>query len=139
MRKKEASELYVITKAKDLCDYIFTVTDKSPKKFRFTFTSKLQNMGLNIIQDLYYANMVYVRSGNDTERIEKRKEFQQEAYVELKLLNYISMIAREHMAILPKQYEQISMHAAEVTMLLIKWSQSDQNRYNASKKQDKQG
>lgn len=29
------SELYVITKAKDLCSYIMTVTDKSPKRFRF--------------------------------------------------------------------------------------------------------
>lgn len=31
-----AGELAVITKAKDLCNYIITVTDKSPKKFRFT-------------------------------------------------------------------------------------------------------
>ena len=137
--KKEKDELYVIIKAKDLCDYIFTITDKSPKKFRFTFTSKLQNIGLNIIQNLYYANMVYVRNSDDIKRIDKRKEYQQEAYVQLKLLDYMAMMAREHMAILPKQYNQISMQAAEVIMLLVKWSRSDQDRYNAAVKHDKQG
>ncbi|MCI8750560.1 MAG: four helix bundle protein [Lachnospiraceae bacterium] len=139
MGKKEKDELYVIIKAKDLCDYIFTITDKSPKKFRFTFTSKLQNIGLNIIQNLYYANMVYVRNSDDIKRIDKRKEYQQEAYVQLKLLDYMAMMAREHMAILPKQYNQISMQAAEVIMLLVKWSRSDQDRYNAAVKHDKQG
>ena len=30
------SELTVIVKAKDLASYVITVTDKSPKRFRFT-------------------------------------------------------------------------------------------------------
>lgn len=34
--KQTASELGVITKAKDLCSYVMMVTQKSPKKFRFT-------------------------------------------------------------------------------------------------------
>ena len=36
------SELAVITKAKDLCSYVMTVTDKSPKRFRFTLAAKLR-------------------------------------------------------------------------------------------------
>ena len=47
-----ASELSVITKAKDLCSYIMTITDKSPKRFRFTLVSRLQNYGLDIIEYL---------------------------------------------------------------------------------------
>lgn len=31
------SEMTVITRAKELCSYIMTVTQKSPKQFRFTF------------------------------------------------------------------------------------------------------
>ena len=38
-----SNELAVITKAKDLCDYVLTVTDRSPKKFRFTLVIRLQN------------------------------------------------------------------------------------------------
>ena len=41
-------ELYVITKAKDMGNYIYTITDKSPKKFRFTLVSKLQSLTIDI-------------------------------------------------------------------------------------------
>ena len=34
------SELTVIVRAKELASYIMTVTDKSPKRFRFTLTLK---------------------------------------------------------------------------------------------------
>lgn len=54
-----ASELSVITKAKDLCSYIMTITDKSPKRFRFTLVSRLQNYGLDIIEYLTKANEIY--------------------------------------------------------------------------------
>ena len=38
------NELTVIMKAKDLCTYIVTITQKSPRQFRFTFVSRLQNL-----------------------------------------------------------------------------------------------
>ena len=43
------SELAVITKAKDPCSYVMTVTDKSPKRFRFTLVAKLQNYALKYL------------------------------------------------------------------------------------------
>ena len=43
-------ELQVITKSKDLCNYIITITEKSPKKFRFVFVNRMQNLSLDIIQ-----------------------------------------------------------------------------------------
>ncbi len=55
MRTKQ-SELTVITKAKDLCTYIMTITEKSPKKYRFTLVSKLQNLALSVIENIYRAN-----------------------------------------------------------------------------------
>ena len=55
MQKKQ-SELTVITKAKDLCTYVMTVTQKSPKQYRYTFVSRLQNLSLDIIENLYRAN-----------------------------------------------------------------------------------
>ena len=55
------SELAVITKAKDLCSYVMTVTDKSPKRFRFTLVAKLQSYALNTIESLYRANEVFLK------------------------------------------------------------------------------
>lgn len=95
-------------------NYIFTITEKSPKKFRFTFVSRLQNLSMDIVECLYRANMVYVKDKNDKMRIEQRKQYQKEAYVNLKIMGYISLMAREQGCILPKQYEQISMKTASV-------------------------
>ena len=55
------SELAVITKAKDLCSYVMTVTDKSPKRFRITLVAKLQSYALNTIESLYRANEVFLK------------------------------------------------------------------------------
>ena len=53
-------DLSVITKAKEVCSYILTITDKSPKRFRFTPVSRLQNYSLSIIENLILANEIYV-------------------------------------------------------------------------------
>ena len=54
------SELSVITRAKDLCSYVMTITDKSPKRFRFTLVSRLQNYALDTTEYLIMANEVFV-------------------------------------------------------------------------------
>lgn len=129
MKKREESELLVIVKAKDLGNYIFTVTDKSPKKFRFSLISRLQNLALSMIENLYRANMVFVKDSKAIDKIEVRKKYQREAYVDLKLLGYMALMAKEQGGILAKQYEQISIQSTEVIRLLLAWSRSDQNRY----------
>ena len=58
--ERRQSELTVITKAKDLCSYVMTVTQKSPKQFRFTFVSRMQNLSLSMIENLFRANDVFV-------------------------------------------------------------------------------
>lgn len=54
MEKK--NELYVITKCKDISKYVFTITDKSPKKYRYSVVTRLQNYTLEILELLYKAN-----------------------------------------------------------------------------------
>ena len=74
------SELAVITKAKDLCSYVMTVTDKSPKRFRFTLVAKLQSYALNTIESLYRANEVFVKAGGK-EKAAQRLDFQHQALI----------------------------------------------------------
>ena len=59
MLQNSQSELVVVTRAKELCSYIMTVTQKSPKHFRFTFVTRLQNLSLNIIENIYRANDIF--------------------------------------------------------------------------------
>lgn len=121
------SELQVITKAKDLCTYVMTVTQKSPKQYRYTFVGRLQNLTLSIIENLYRANDTYVVKG-DVAAGEKRIEFQRAAMTDLKILCYFSMLAMEQKCILINQYEIISEKAYECQNLLGAWMNSDRKR-----------
>lgn len=126
---EKGKELAVIVKAKDLGSYVFTVTDKSPKKFRFTLVTRLQNTCLDSIENLYYANSVYVKGKEDYAHIGKRNAYQKRAYVKVKMLLYFALIARENQCILSKQYEQISTQAYEVNRMITAWARSDLRRY----------
>ena len=96
---KVQSELSVITKSKELCSYIMTVTQKSPKHFRYTFVSRLQNLSMDILENLYRANEVFLVKG-DTAAIEKRLDLQRQAMTNLKLIAYFSQLAMEQGCIL---------------------------------------
>lgn len=126
MRKKQ-SELTVITKAKDLCTYVMKVTQKSPKHFRHTFVSRLQNISLDVIECLYRANDTFVKK-EDTVSCAKRLEYQHRAMTDLKLLCYFAEISQESGCILFKQYEQISLKSMECMNYLGAWINSDRKR-----------
>lgn len=120
-------ELAVISKAKDLCSYVMTVTDKSPKRFRFTLVAKLQGYALDIIENLYRANEVFVKAG-DREKAQQRIDFQHQALTELKLLGYMAQLSMEQGCILPKQYEQITKKIHDCQNMLGAWLNSDRKR-----------
>lgn len=118
MKKKD--DLFVLTKAKDLARYIITVTEKSPKKFRFTLVVRLQNYILDILESLYLANKEEIG--------EERKKHQDNANKNLAMLDYFASLAYEQECILFKQYKQISKQQAECLMYLNKWQKSDSSR-----------
>ena len=128
--KSKSSELAVITKAKDLCSYVVKVTQKSPKQFRFTFVSRMQNLSLSVLENLFYANDVFLTK-NDLMAKRERLSFQRKAMTDLKLLGYISMISMEHGCILSKQFEQISRYITECQNLLGAWMNSDRRRLSS--------
>ncbi len=127
--EKKQSELVVITKAKDMCSYIMTVTQKSPKHFRYTFVSRLQNLALDVIENLYRANDTFVTKENLAYR-QQRLEYQHKAMTSMKLLSYFSLLSMENGCILPRQYEQISMKSTECINYIGAWINSDRKRLN---------
>ena len=127
---RKQSELTVITKAKDLCSYVITITHKSPKQFRFTFVSRLQNLALFVIENLLRANDVFI-SKADTAAQRDRLALQRSAMTDLKLLAYMALLAMEQQCILPKQYEQISSQIADCQNLLGAWMNSDRRRLSS--------
>ena len=129
MYQKKQSELSVVMKAKDLCKYIMTVTQKSPKQYRFTFTSRMQNLSLDIIEHIYRANDTFVSGSDKAARYQRRLDFQHEALTELRLLAYFAQVALEQKAILPNQYEQIAKQSADCMNMVGAWILSDKKRF----------
>ena len=122
------SELAVITKAKDLCSYVITITQRSPKQFRFTFVTRMQNLALDAIEHLYRANDVFA-SKEDPSSCRRRADLQHDAMTDLRLLAYVAQLAMEQQCILPKQFEQIARQEAECARLLGAWINSDKRRF----------
>ncbi len=122
------SELSIVTKAKELCSYIITVTQKSPKQFRFTIVTRLQNLALDIIGEIYKANDVFVNRG-DFNALNFRLSLQREAMTNIKLLAYYAELALTMNAILMKQYCQIAKLTTDCQNLLGAWMNSDRRRW----------
>ena len=123
----QKSELLVVTKAKELCSYIMTVTQKSPKQFRFTFVTRMQNLSLDVIEKIYYANEIFIGKGNE-KNAEERLALQHHALTALKILAYIAELAMTEKCLLFKQYEQIAKLSTDCQRLIGAWINSDKKR-----------
>ena len=115
------SELLIITETKRLIDYVFVITEKSPKKFRYSLVSKIHNLLLDIIELLYEANNIYVGNINRLNKQEKAK-------VKFMLLDYICDLSAREKCILFSQYENISKYINNCMKLLNGWIRSDSLR-----------
>lgn len=122
MRNK--SDLYVITKARDLMGYVLNVTIKSPKNLRFTYVNKIQNMAIDALSLLVEANDIEL----SFDTLLERRTLQNKARNKLKMLGYLSFVGAEQGAILLKQYEQIALQIDECIALLKTWIESDKKR-----------
>lgn len=122
-----STELGVIVKAKELAEYIFLITEKSPKKYRGTFTSRLHNFSLELIENLFYANSIRIGL-EDTKVPKERLDYQRRSKVTLDLLCTISELTMRQQCIQMKHYKNICQIATDVRRLLYAWAKSDQKR-----------
>lgn len=119
------SELMVITKAKDIVSYWMLISENAPKKYRFTLISKMQNTGLDVLEDLILANEAQLGT-------RERYDYQKQAIAKLKVLDALSMIGKQSRCILPKQYEYLSRLIADGIKLTGAWINSDKKRMKST-------
>ncbi len=110
-------EMAVFTHAKKLSEYIFVITEKSPKKLRWSIISRLHNTSIDIIENLYRAN--YERETVN------RVEFQKRSMVSLNLLDFFAETAKRKQAINLHQMSVIARQISEVKRLLTGWIKSN--------------
>jgi len=115
------NELYVITICKKLNEYISTINDNAPRKFRYSIIIKIDNECIELIKDIYLANNSKV---NDP----KRKEYQESAKVHLSMIDYIFLLGVKRQCYSSHQYEVMSKLNYDCLSYLNKWIMSDLNR-----------
>lgn len=112
-------EMAVFTHAKKLSEYIFVITEKSPKKLRWSIVARLQNTSVDVVENLYRANY---------ERGEERLTFQKKAMVSINLLDFFTETAKTKQAISLRQMTIIGKQIYEVKKLLNGWIRSEKYR-----------
>ncbi|MDE7167997.1 MAG: four helix bundle protein [Clostridia bacterium] len=113
-------EMAVFTHAKKLSEYVFVITEKSPKKFRWSIISRLQNASVEVIENLYHANF--------EREVEARLNYQKRAAVSLKLLDFYAETARKKQAITIRQTGVLAQYIAETGKLLNGWIKSTRRK-----------
>ena len=124
--KTKNSELIIITKMKKLIEYIFIITEKSPKKYRFTLVDRMYNLSIDALYCLYKANNIKLGDNN-------RLEQQENARVNLQMLDAVTNISYEAKCVTFSQYSHIGEYINECLTLLSKWIKSDENRVKQNK------
>ncbi len=124
---KQQAELMVLTKSKELCSYIMTITHKSPKEFRFSLVSRLHNLALGVVENIIRANEIFM-GAKEPAQIKARAQYQRDALTDLMVLSYIAQLSMEQKCILFKQYEHISTLSCDCLHLLKAWISSDSRR-----------
>lgn len=109
-------EMAVFTAAKKLSEYIFVITEKSPKRLRWSIVVRLQNASVELIENLYRAN---------SEPGERRIDFQKQASVSLSLIDFYSETARCLQAITIRQTGIIARQLYEIKKLLAGWMRAN--------------
>ena len=105
-------EMAVFTHAKKLSEYIFVITEKSPKKLRWSIVSRRQNISTELIENLYRAN-------NEREEA-ARLEYQKRASVCIDLLDFYAETAKRMKAINLHQMSVIARQTSDVNKLLTR-------------------
>ena len=121
--KVSDKEMAVFTHAKKLSEYIFTITEKSPKKYRWSIVAKLQNTSVEVIENLYHANF----------DIANREFFQTKANVKLHLLEHFAETAKNMQAINIHQMLVMGKQIAETQKLLSGWNRATKEKSKQAK------
>ena len=104
-------ELQVFVKWVDLLKWLLNTTDKFPKKVRFTFTTRIDNLALDILEDIikckYDPNARPIGLKNINIKLEK--------------LRVLLRICHEMKYLSNRQYEYAATHINEVGKMTAGW------------------
>lgn len=124
------NEFLLLVKTKDLIEYTLEVTDNSkrfPKKYRFTFVNRMQNIVLDIYELINTANEL---NTNNKDTLTERLKLQNEAITKCKTMLFLIdlCLKKESIGIDHRQAEVWSKHVCNVKNMTINWHVKDKTK-----------
>lgn len=123
-------DFLLLVKAKELAKYTFNMTDnikRYPKKYRFTFVNRMQEMTLNIYELINAANEL---NTNDPVALQERLKLQNEAITKCKTLLFLITLSLEikTIALNDRQSEVWAKYVLDVKNMAVKWHSKDKEK-----------
>lgn len=117
----------ILVKAGELADYTIKITDNAkrfPKKYRFTFVNRMQNISLDIYELINTANEL---NTNDKIALSQRIRLQNQAITKCKTLLFLINLCykNEKIALNEKQAIAWAKYVVNVKNMTIKWHNQD--------------
>ncbi len=123
-------DFQLLTKAKDLANHTIKITDnprRFPKKYRFTFVNRMQNISLDIYELINTANEL---NTNDEEALKERLKLQNLAITKCKTLLFLITLCleNENISIDDRQAEYWARYVLSVKNMAVSWHMKDKRR-----------
>ena len=107
-----AEELQIFVKWVEFLKWLLNTTDKFPKKVRFTFTTRIDNLALDVLEDIIECR--YDRKA--------RPAGLRKVNVKLEKLRVLLRICNEMKYLSNRHYEYASIHLNEVGNMVGGWT-----------------
>lgn len=117
-RSAKDKEMQVFTHTKKLSEYIFKVTEKSPKKYRWSVVHKLHETITEVLENLYYANFEPAN----------RLQYQNRAKVKLCLLEHFVVSAKNLGCINMHQMQVMALALTDIQKMLAGWQKATKQK-----------
>lgn len=123
-------EFVLLAKAKDLIKYTLLMTDNTkryPKKYRFTFINRMQELSLDIYELINTANELNVM---DKEALKERLKYQNTAITKCKTLLFMIDLSldNKNIALDSRQAQAWAKYVLDVKNMVVKWHAKDRER-----------
>lgn len=117
----------ILVKAGELADYTIKITDNNkrfPKKYRFTFVNRMQNLSLDIYELINIANEL---NTNDRIDLSQRLRLQNQAITKCKTFLFLINLCykNEKIALNERQAIAWAKYVVNVKNMTIKWHNQD--------------
>ena len=120
----------IINKAEKVVDYVFTITEKSPKKLRCDLVPELRKIAFRIMETIIRANNFALNEETPPRDKVRRADLQKDCLASIRVLDATAEICNggTRNYITKHQLEVLTKLTQELFDMVTKWMLSDKTR-----------